>query len=249
MKPVLFFLLGLLVATSALRAQGAPDSGPVYTEERLTVLPVVLRQPPAAYPESLKRAGIGGTVLVSVVLDAKGHPEARSVHVVSSPDSGFNAPAQAVVLGTVFTPGRVEDRKVRAQLTLRVEFDLRETARAPSPVYSDRDSLTKAPALLHGPPLDYPTDLREHQIQGRVVVQMIIDTLGRPESESIQFVTLPDDGFRFPVTQYLAGVWFRPAQRGGHPVRCIVYLPIDFRLRGLLFPCPVSAEFRFGCRP
>ncbi|HEV2750572.1 MAG TPA: energy transducer TonB [Gemmatimonadales bacterium] len=160
MKPVLF-LLGLLVATSAIRAQGAPDSGLVYAEERLTVLAIVLRQPPAVY----------------------------------------------------------------------------------------RDSLTKAPALLHGPTLDYPMDLREHQIQGRVVVQMIIDTLGRPEPGSIQFVELPDEGFRFSVTQYLAGVWFRPALRAGRPVRFIVYLPIDFRLRGSLFPCPVNVEFGRGCRP
>ena len=247
-KPVLS-LLGLLVATSAIRAQGAPDSGSVYAEERLSVFPVVLRQPPAVYPDSLRRAGIGGVVQVSVVLDTKGHPEARSVHVVSSPDTGLNGPAEDVVLGARFTPGRIADRKVRAQLTLSVEFDPREMAKATSPVYNDADPLMKGPALLHGPPLYYPSDLRERQIQGRVVVQMIIDTLGRPEPESIQFVELPDDGFRLPVTQYMAGLWFRPALRGGRPVRCIVYLPIDFRLRGSLFPCPVNPEFRVGCRP
>jgi len=91
--------------------------------------------------------------------------------------------------------------------------------------------------------------LQRNRIQGRVVVQAILDTLGGVEQESIQFVVTPDPGFLMPVSQYLALARFRPARRNGRLVRLIVHMPVDFRLRGVPFPCPMGAEFRFRCRP
>src|SRR2546429_6059841 len=130
-----------------------------------------------------------------------------------------------------------------------VLFDPLDTATAPAPIYGEDDSLTQKPALLFGPPINYPEDLRRNRIQGRVVVQAILDTLGGVEQESIQFVVTPDPGFLMPVSQYLALARFRPARRNGRLVRLIVHMPVDFRLRGVPFPCPMSAEFRFRCRP
>src|SRR6266568_3055500 len=42
------------------------------------------------------------------------------------------------------------------------------------------------PAVLSGPTLQYPELLRQAQIQGRVLVQAIIDTLGRAEPPSVK---------------------------------------------------------------
>jgi len=185
-KPLLS-LLGLLLSGVPARAQTATDTERVYSEDQLTLAPVVLRQP-TVYPDSLKRKGIGGTVGVSVVLDRKGHPDSGSVRVMSTPDSVLNEPARAVVLGSHYAPGRVEDRAVRARVVVEVAFDPRDTATAPSPVYEEEDSLSQKPALLFGPQIVYPQDLQQNRIQGRVVVQMILDTLGRVELGSLQFV-------------------------------------------------------------
>lgn len=223
-------LLGLLLVISPAQAQTAADTGRLYSREQLTVVPVILRRPAIVYPDSLKRRGIGGTVRVSVVLDRNGNPEVTSVHIISSPDTGLNGSARAVVLGTKFTGGRVRNDDVRTLLTLSVVFDSLDTARALPPIYSQFDSLSETPALLNRPLLRYPDDPRHRCKQGRVVVQMIIDTLGHAEPASIQFVTLPDPGFMLPVLQYLASALFRPARRGGRPVRSIMYFPVVFRL-------------------
>jgi TonB family protein len=242
-------LAGLLLSVAPALAQ-APDTQHVYSEDQLTVAPVVLREPKAMYPDSLKRSGIGGTVRVSVVLDRKGHADSGSVRVVSTPDSALNAPARAVVLGASFAPGRVEDRAVRAQIVVGVAFDPLDTATTPPPIYGQGDSLTQKPALLSAPTIQYPEDLRRNHIQGRVLVQMILDTLGQVERGSIQFATTPDPGFLMPVQQYLTFARFRPARRNGRLVRSIVQMPIDFRIHGPPpGPCPLSADYTYNCPP
>ena len=87
-------------------------------------------------------------------------------------------------------------------------------------------------------------------MQGRVLVQMVLDTLGRVERRSIQFATAPDPGFLMPVQQYLAFARFRPARRNGRLVRVIVRMPIDFRgPAGPPSPCALSADYRYNCPP
>ena len=211
-------LVGLLLSVAPASTQAA-DTQHVYAEDQLTVAPMVLRQPPMGYPDSLKRSGIGGTVRVSVVLDAKGRPDSGSVRVVSTPDTALNGPARAVVAGSHFAPGRAEDRAVRARVVVEVVFDPRDTAAAPSPEYEEEDSLSQKPALLFGPRLDYPEDLRRNRIQGRVLVQAILDTLGRIEPGSIQFVMTPDPGFHAGLAVSRVGaVSTRPSERSSGAV-------------------------------
>ena len=244
-------LSGLLV--SIARGPQAPDTQHVYSEDQLTVMPVALRQPPASYPENVKRRGGANTVRMRVVIDRKGHPDSGSVQVVSTPDSALDARARAVVVGSVFAPGRTEHGTVRAAIVLEVAFDSSDSATAPPPIYSEDDSLTEKPAVIFGPQVDYPEDLRRNHIQGRVLVQAILDTLGRVEPGSIQVATTPDPGFLMPVSRYLELARFRPARRDGRAVRVIVHIPVDFRLRegprAPSFPCPANVELQGGCRP
>src|SRR5207247_6014734 len=50
------------------------------------------------------------------------------------------------------------------------------------------------PAVLSGPTLQYPELLRQAQIQGRVLVQAIIETLGRSGPPSVQVLASPKPG-------------------------------------------------------
>lgn len=88
------------------------------------------------------------------------------------------------------------------------------------------------PEPLSGPPLQYPELLRQAQIQGRVLVEAIIDTSGRAEPNSIKIVQSPHPGFDQPAKNYMRQALFRPARVHGRPVRVLVRLPIDFKLRG-----------------
>jgi len=87
------------------------------------------------------------------------------------------------------------------------------------------------PEVLSGPQLQYPDLLRQAGIQGRVLVQAIIDTSGRAEPPSVKVIQSPNPGFDQPARTYLLRALFRPARVHGRAVRVLINLPIDFRIK------------------
>ncbi|MEX2156418.1 MAG: energy transducer TonB [Gemmatimonadales bacterium] len=87
------------------------------------------------------------------------------------------------------------------------------------------------PEVLSGPSLVYPDLLRQAGVQGRVVVQAIIDTSGRAEPPSVKIIQSPNPGFDQPAKQYVLRALFRPARVHGRAVRVLVNLPIDFKIK------------------
>ena len=86
------------------------------------------------------------------------------------------------------------------------------------------------PALLSAPPPDYPEPLRRAGIAGRVVVETVIDTLGRAEPRSLVVVESPNPGFATPARDYVLRALFRPGRIHDRAVRVLVRVPIEFRL-------------------
>jgi TonB family protein len=239
-------LVGLVLGASPSFAQDLSDTGSVLTADQVQVTPIVLRQP-LVYPDSLRRSGIGGAVLVRAILDTLGRPESASVRVLTSPDSALDAPARASILGTVFSPARsgVDHHPVRVRLDLRVMFDPR-SSRPLLPIYED--SVSDRPRLLERPSLEYPDWLRRAGIQGRVLVRAVIDTAGRVEPESIEIIDTPDPGFARPVLRFLGRVRFRPGRLAGRPVRVLVWIPFDFKFGRRTCDALVPSQGAF-CEP
>src|SRR5947199_10439429 len=75
------------------------------------------------------------------------------------------------------------------------------------------------PAVLSGPTLQYPELLRQAQMQGRVLVQAIIDTLGRAEPPSVKVLQSPYAGFYQSAKSYVGKAIFRPPRVHGVAVR------------------------------
>jgi len=88
------------------------------------------------------------------------------------------------------------------------------------------------PAVLWAPRRTYPDALRKAGIEGRVLVQAIIDTMGRAESGTVKVVQSPNSGFDRSATEYVRKVVFRPARIHGRTVRVLVQVPVEFRLPG-----------------
>ena len=86
------------------------------------------------------------------------------------------------------------------------------------------------PALLAGPPLAYPEVLRRAGTTGTVVVQVVIDTLGRAEPRSL-LLESSHAGFEAAARAYVLGAVFRQGRTHGRAVRVLVRLPIGFTLR------------------
>ncbi len=97
-------------------------------------------------------------------------------------------------------------------------------------VYSESD-VEEKPVRDSGPMLDYPTLLREARIEGEVVVEAIIDTLGRAEPTSLRVVQTANPGFNESAKDNVLETRFRPGRVHAKAVRVLVRLPIRFRLK------------------
>jgi TonB family protein len=77
----------------------------------------------------------------------------------------------------------------------------------------------------------YPDLLRQAGVEGRVVLDAVVDTTGRVVATSIQVVTATNAGFVAPARQALLATLFRPAMVGGRPIRMLVRIPYEFTIR------------------
>lgn len=87
------------------------------------------------------------------------------------------------------------------------------------------------PEVLSGPQPQYPDLLRQAGIQGRVIVQAIVDTTGRAEPPSVKIIQSPNPGFDQAAKNYVLRALFRPARVHGRAVRVLINLPIDFKIK------------------
>jgi len=94
-------------------------------------------------------------------------------------------------------------------------------------VYSETN-VEERPILLSSPPLAYPDFLRREGIQGRVLLQAIVDTTGRVEPASIKILKSPNSGFDQPTRDWVLKALFRPARLHGEAVRVLINLPVDY---------------------
>lgn len=87
------------------------------------------------------------------------------------------------------------------------------------------------PLMLAGPVPAYPALLRQAGVQGRVVLEAVVDAAGHVEPGSVVVVASAHPAFVAPAQQALLASLFRPARMGGVAVRVRVRLAIDFVLR------------------
>jgi len=88
------------------------------------------------------------------------------------------------------------------------------------------------PSVLSGPQLVYPDLLKQAGIQGRVLVQAVIDTSGRAEVSTVKIIQSPNPGFDQAARNYVLKALFRPARVHGRAVRVLINVPIDFKITG-----------------
>jgi protein TonB len=85
--------------------------------------------------------------------------------------------------------------------------------------------------MLAGPLPDYPEALRQAGVEGRVVLEAVVDTAGHVEPGSLVAIAATHPGFVPPARRAVAATLFRPALVHGRAVRVRVRIPIEFTLR------------------
>lgn len=87
------------------------------------------------------------------------------------------------------------------------------------------------PELLAAPVPPYPPRLRAAGVAGHVLVEVVVDTTGRPEPGSLRVVQSTNAGFNAAALATIRAALFRPGRVWGRAVRVLVRVPVEFRLR------------------
>ena len=80
------------------------------------------------------------------------------------------------------------------------------------------------------PPPSYPDELKAAGVEGDVLVQFVVDTLGLAEMRSYRVLRSTNAAFDQAVKEVLPRMRFVPARLRGHAVRQFVQLPFNFAL-------------------
>jgi protein TonB len=102
------------------------------------------------------------------------------------------------------------------------------------PVISDQPYLEavveERPERVGGIPPRYPEILRQAGIEGRVLVEVVIDTLGRAERGSLRILSSTHQLFEAPAREAVANSIYRPGRIQGRAVRVRVQIPLNFTI-------------------
>ncbi len=93
------------------------------------------------------------------------------------------------------------------------------------------DVVQEKPERLAGPPPVYPPLLQQAGIEGTVMVQAIIDTMGRVEPTSIKITQTANPGFNESAKAAVLKSLFRPARVYGKAVRVLIQIPIAYTIK------------------
>jgi protein TonB len=99
----------------------------------------------------------------------------------------------------------------------------------PAPI--DARFAEEPPVLLGHPVPRYPELLRAAGIEGRVVVEVVLDTLGRAEPATLRIATSAHPLFDGEASVVVLGSRYRPGRVAGRPVRVRIRVPVSFGLR------------------
>jgi protein TonB len=95
----------------------------------------------------------------------------------------------------------------------------------------DVHAVEEPPVLLSHPQPGYPELLRRAGIEGRVVVEAVVDTAGGVVSGSLRVISSSHALFVPEATALVRGSHYRPARFAGRPVRVRIQVPVTFALR------------------
>lgn len=83
--------------------------------------PVPVKTPPPEYPDALRKEGVSGMAVVTVVIDENGEVLAAESNKASH--EGFKQPAVDAVKGWKFKPAKVGGKAVKVKVSVPIKFN------------------------------------------------------------------------------------------------------------------------------
>ena len=92
------------------------------------------------------------------------------------------------------------------------------------------DVVDQIPEILSSPPPRYPELLRLAHIEGVVVVEGVVDTLGHLEKGTLRIISSPHPALSTSAEECLEGAVFRPGRVDGRAVRVLIQIPVRYSM-------------------
>jgi TonB family protein len=193
------------------------------------------------YPTELQRSGVGGRVLLEMEVDSTGRPDPSTITVMEATHPVFSANAVATAREWRFIPAKLAGKPVRQLVELNVRFEAPRRVAAPVLWIGGGDewrlplfeSEVDKAAIAHAksPRPEYPTGLLNARVEGEIVAQFIVDTLGRIELPSFRVVKATHADFLSSVGKTLPKLRYHPAEKDGQKVRQLVQQAFQFYIK------------------
>ena len=189
------------------------------------------------YPEIARKAGVEGRVIVQFVVDE--HGNVRDTQVLRGVGAGLDEEATRVISEHAeFTPGRQDGKPAAVRLSIPIVFKLNDEFESLSEQSSEKQDVyvivEQWPELIGGlsglqAKVKYPEIARKANVEGRVIVQFIVDENGNVrDTEVLRGVGAGLDEEATRVISEHAE--FIPGHRDGKPVAVRLSIPIAFKL-------------------
>ncbi len=207
------------------------------------------------YPKEAKKKKIEGSVLVQFVVDEKG--KIGNISIINSTHPIFNEEAIRAVktLPGKFKPGRNQGKPVKVRYTVPINFaygtpptsnftsndnNLADstynlTTNTWDAFDSNIDEMPEYPGGEHNLQMDivrnlrYPKDAVKKKLQGKVLVQFVIDEKGKVRN--IRIIDSPHPIFNEEAIRAVELLRnFKPGKFQGEPIKVQYTLPINFQL-------------------
>jgi protein TonB len=165
-------------------------------------------------------------------------PPERQVAVVDAPPKGFQTLAIPTNIPVDIPPPSATSRFDAADFSgVGVEGGVaRGVEGGTGPVVTDQPYMEavveERPDLIQGTCIQprYPEILRQAGIEGRVLIEFVIDTLGRAERAGLRVINSAHQLFEAPARETVLSCRFRPGRIQGRAVRVRVQQPINFTI-------------------
>ena len=191
------------------------------------------------YPEIARKAHVEGRVIVQFTVDENG--DVRDAQVLRGAGAGLDEEAiRAISEHAEFTPGRQDGKPVAVRLSIPIVFKLNNESKALSVQSQSLEQqdhyvvVEQMPELIGGlsaiqAKVRYPEIARKANVEGRVIVQLIVDENGNvrdPEILRGAGAGLDEEAIRV-ISEHAE---FTPGRQDGKPIAVRLSIPIVFKL-------------------
>jgi len=236
LSPILSCIAGILlfIASPTLAQEGDKDEFYMAVEQMPKLYGSIdSLHNELTYTNEAAKAEVEGRVMVQFIVNKEG--EVEYPEVIRGIGHGLDEEALRVIKTAKFTPGKQRGEKVRVRQSLALNYELEMP---PPPKEEEEDenffvAVEDMPKLKGGlarlqQKIQYPKMAKKAGIEGRVIVQFIVDDDGTVDNPKV--IRGIGGGGDEEALRVVKQATFEPGRQRGKPVRVQYSLPITFQL-------------------